>query len=675
VAAAAWAVEDTEMAYVPPSWKDINQNATEIQKRQRLAKALRASQEEFKAIRTKERRQELTPTQHGGLYETVSMLAPESILGTVAQVGGGLLGEYLTGKKAKKTEDESEAMRYSEILRTVQQMTDPNAPKATGPADLNEALGIQAAPPPAPPVAPVQAMGGGLAAAGFPGAAPPPAPGIAPGMGGGLAAAGIPPETPPAPPADLMAALGQPPSSGVAAGMEAALPQDPTPTKETLRAYLGLLGGPDLKDLGITDPSQLKTHAMVKLDNGNLGIVTNDPTNPVIDTKQKYAPQAFQLTEEGMPPGTIKMVNGVPTFIPAIQGQAGTATGGVQTGAEVTAPAAPSVAPLANAPGVAEVDGQRASFEFPELPPEAQQRMAQFAASIQGMDLNEEDVQMLIARKLSQEMGQAPAPAAATAPAPVTAPATAPATAPTASAPATGVAPGQTLAALPTAKQKETGKLEAAAEMATPTARIEAEKQRQKINLERRSAAKTALEKHENLIAESIKSARRLYDPDTGIEHPGLEAMSTESLAGPIAANLEASRHAEGGGGGGLLATLGMPVYGRINQEGADAHSLIKQMQGGVRAVGFQGIVGQGAGSISNAEGAAIQESINNMAIATSAEEKRRAIKSYIDVTTAIQARWRREAEGAGDIGPEATATGGKPKRTFSEIQRQYGGR
>jgi hypothetical protein len=42
-----------------------------------------------------------------------------------------------------------------------------------------------------------------------------------------------------------MAALGMP-EPGAASGMEAAIAQDPAPTQETLRAYLGLIGGPDV---------------------------------------------------------------------------------------------------------------------------------------------------------------------------------------------------------------------------------------------------------------------------------------------------------------------------------------------------------------------------------------------------------------------------------------------
>jgi hypothetical protein len=87
------------------------------------------------------------------------MYAPKSTLGTIAEVGGGLLGEYLTGKKAKKAEEDYDTAMTEGAIRASQQIGADGLP-VSQPAQGFMSQGR---------------MGKGLEAAGFPATGAPPA--------------------------------------------------------------------------------------------------------------------------------------------------------------------------------------------------------------------------------------------------------------------------------------------------------------------------------------------------------------------------------------------------------------------------------------------------------------------------------------------------------------------
>jgi len=83
-------------------------------------------------------------------------------------------------------------------------------------------------------------------------------------------------------------------------------------SEATLRAYLGMIGGPDVKDFL---SKQTHVQSTQKLGNGNLGIVMSDGSG-VVDTGVKYDPKTVITELPGQQYGTTSMVGGRGTFTP-----------------------------------------------------------------------------------------------------------------------------------------------------------------------------------------------------------------------------------------------------------------------------------------------------------------------------------------------------------------------
>lgn len=87
------------------------------QQQQRAAR-LRAEQEKFIRLASQPGVGNSTPTQRGGLYETVAQYRPD--YAAYGNQIAGSIGEYLTGRAADKADLESANARNAEILKTVE---------------------------------------------------------------------------------------------------------------------------------------------------------------------------------------------------------------------------------------------------------------------------------------------------------------------------------------------------------------------------------------------------------------------------------------------------------------------------------------------------------------------------------------------------------------------------
>lgn len=111
------------MPYDPLTVKRMLEILPEIERRKRRAKSQRRDQERFAAMSQAPGSGNYTQTQQGGWFPTVAQYQKD--YGRIGnQIVGGL-GEYLTGRKADKAEEEYGNMQQSEILRVLDQMGQP----------------------------------------------------------------------------------------------------------------------------------------------------------------------------------------------------------------------------------------------------------------------------------------------------------------------------------------------------------------------------------------------------------------------------------------------------------------------------------------------------------------------------------------------------------------------
>jgi len=218
----------------------LMQSLPELKQKQRRAEELRKVQGQFQELSQKPGAGNYVPTQRGGLYETVARFRPD--YAQMANQAGGALGEYLTGRKADEAQGQYDEAQSQALLGGVQQYSQPPTPQAPPPPMQGQQLGSQ-----------------GLQAPGMM------QPGMAPQA----------PSSPFGPPSDMAP---QPPGLGTQPGAmggldAAAQEQGATPTQETLRAYLGMIGGPELKDYLPKDKSDDRVQSTFTDDSGEKYLV------------------------------------------------------------------------------------------------------------------------------------------------------------------------------------------------------------------------------------------------------------------------------------------------------------------------------------------------------------------------------------------------------------------
>jgi len=96
---------------------------------------------------------------------------------------------------------------------------------------------------------------------------------------------------------------------------------------------------------------------------------------------------------------------------------------------------------------------------------------------------------------------------------------------------------------------------------------------------------------------------------------------------------------------GGLIGRGLRAGYAAYDPKGSDLLQDLEQIRGGAFMQGFQSLVGQGAGSISNVEGQSIRDSLINISNARSAPAMRQAITEFEATMKAIETRLASVAE------------------------------
>lgn len=191
-----------------------------------------------------------------------------------------------------------------------------------------------------------------------------------------------------------------------------------------------------------------------------------------------------------------------------------------------------------------------------------------------------------------------------------------------------------------------------------PRALTQMEKDQSKADVKARAAAKASRGKIKDLSQPSVEAV------DLLLKHPALNkvlAGGTGSFVGAL-----------GAPGGdrdelGIIEKLARPGYAKYDPEGADALALMDQVLAGPFAVGFQSLTGQGAGSVSNTEGQSIKNAISSMSTAQSVPAFKAAAARYKKLIQDIDARLARVERGEEEPGEETQTlspprVGTKPK-------------
>lgn len=164
----------------------------------------------------------------------------------------------------------------------------------------------------------------------------------------------------------------------------------------------------------------------------------------------------------------------------------------------------------------------------------------------------------------------------------------------------------------------------------------EAAKEENKARLEERQTAQNSLGKlRNNLPAVRANIQRVLNNPNLSKALAGGAGSFVPKDEGPIT-------HAIGAG------------YAAFDKAGADALAELRQLEGAIFAQAFQSLVGQGAGSISNVEGDEIRKSLANISTAQSPERLAMAVTSFNDLITSVEARLAATAAGNNPDRPAA---------------------
>lgn len=215
-----------------------------------------------------------------------------------------------------------------------------------------------------------------------------------------------------------------------------------------------------------------------------------------------------------------------------------------------------------------------------------------------------------------------------------------------------GAATARPAGASPGAKFSEA---EVAAQKAPVEIDTANQKEANKMALERQNAARNALSKMDLTSNPGADAATNL------LKHPGLKRIT----AGTWGSYADAIGRKDEKGGYPFfgIGALARPALAQKDPEAADALALIDQVRSSAFATGFQALVGQGAGSISDAEGQGIARALANLETARTTPALEQALKDYIKLKSTIEARWRREAAGEG----AAPAQGGGKYSNMSD--------
>lgn len=202
----------------PITLESILRNLPEAQRRRSRVDYLRNQQERMRELQMTPGQGNYQPRQAGGLFPTVQ--AYQKDYERFGNMAAGGLGEILSGRQARKAEEDLNSLVFPEIMRAVEQM-------------------------------------------------------------------------------------GQAKNSGTPSG------SGESPSAQTLRAYMSLLGGPDMKDALGRDAYVSSTQ---KLKNGNLGLVMSN--GDVRDTGIEFDPKMVVTNIPGQPYGVTTMQGGQGTFNP-----------------------------------------------------------------------------------------------------------------------------------------------------------------------------------------------------------------------------------------------------------------------------------------------------------------------------------------------------------------------
>lgn len=568
----------------------LMQSLPELQRKKRRAEQLRQTQEHFREMGEEQPTGMMLPTQKGSMYDTVSEYRPD--YAGMANKGIGALGEYLTGRKAEEAQGGYDEDQTAALLGMSQQLGN-NPVGDTGAAGLD------------------------------------------------------------------------------AAAADEARARGPMPTQDTLRLAMGMVGGPEIKDFLPRAKSDRKLHGVKEDEQGNVWNIYDtgevektdikgraiggrwsydeptqswtffDPrsmTARTIKPEDPDYPGAPSDPSNPIPPSTPPSLGGSATTLSrsdlhARQKQAESggdpnalspvgAFGPMQLMPETAAemeqkfglPPGSSKNPRVNEMlGQAYMDEQLERFgndqEAALIAYNAGAGNAEkwLAAGRDYAVLPKREETEPYVRKI---LGGGPAATGA-------------------SVSATGNVPG----VRPGFGRKLTPREEAAQK-----AEVELQTKAATMKLERQQAAKNALSKTKLTTDPGATAARDL------LTHPGLAKITGGTLGS--FADAIGRKDDQGGYSFFGLGALARPALAANDEQAADALAMIDQIRGSAFATGFQALVGQGAGSISNQEGQGIARALSNLETARSLPAMKKALQDYADLTDAIKDRWEREAAG-----------------------------
>lgn len=619
----------------PFSTEELKKNLPEIQKAMRLAKKLRGTQALFENMRDKEFSPGgLMESGRGSYYDVPDFYVP-NYSGAADRIVGGL-GGYLTDKQAEKAEGELDVLRDPYIVNAAQQIGYSDEDIA---ALMQQSLGLPGEGPPDPNDPRVAAAPPGVPQApGAGGMTPPfspmgPRPQM-PGMGGE-----VPPQMPPVGGAASVAgspAGGQPQGSN--ATFEGLNPQQ---TEELNRVVASM------QAVG-TSQSEIDAYVTRAMAKAALGPGQSMGAGSV----QQYDLPTPETPD--VPPGSAEGANPVAQALGQslqIQGQEGPLR-------------APDGSPIANETalraflgmiGADDVIGKEGGGKrlFSTIEDEEGNIIQQYSDGTikpTGIKARAKGVRFIYDQyekkwyQFDPTYGHKEVPAAQV-----------PNNVPQTNMDGTPMTVEQVRAATGAAPARGPGaqfsKAEEAAQVAPIDIATAGQKDVNKAALDRREAAKTALSKTDLTSDPGSVAAASL------LKHPGLKKIT----AGTLGSYADAIGRKDDQGGYSFLGVgaLARPFLAHTDPEAADALAMIDQIRGSAFATGFQALVGQGAGSISNQEGQGIARALANLETARSTPALEQALKDYINLTSVIKARWEREAaEGAA---PAQAPAGARP--------------
>lgn len=606
--------------YDSMTMKALMQSLPELQRKKRRAEQLRRSQEELRQMAATPVGGGVSKTQHGGMFQTVGSYIPD--YAGMGDAISGALGSYFEGKKASAAEDEYATDQSNAILSALQQYTTGGTPpKATL----------------ATPGAASQGMAD-----------------RATGMLGPSA---------PSSPFAMPSAETQQPFGNIGAGLGAAEEDQmaleehgPMPTQETLRAYMGMIGGPDIKDFLPKSLSDRKLHATVEDDSGQVWNVfdTGESERTGIRARVKgLKPVYDELRREWgvLDPVSRKWTRTTP---PDELGEGQPVESASTGGGTISRRDLHSRQKMAESGGRADALSPAGAFGPMQLMPGTAAELEQKFGLPPGSSKNPRINEMLGRAYMDEQLERYGDDQEAALIAYNAGPGNAD----------KWLAAGRDYAVLPKREETEPyvrkilgggpattttvstgygGQLtpeEKARQEATGKLPVELEKKQGEADIENRVMARNNIQK----------------TADTWTQVKGLaQDLALDPNLGLIAAGEAGSLYPKGEG---FLNQIGQAAFGAYDPRVNDVAAKVKRIKSSAFMQGFQQLVGQGAGSITEAEGAKIAALQANLDDVQSEEQLRTVLQDFVTLGDAIQARWKALASGDMTGGMGAPAGG-----------------